>query len=93
MPELFMKSREEVKLWRMLRRLTTEVHTELDEEYVDRARKIQAYQIGHDSVVLDRDAGEIQVLHGEEVRKRIMLELLEKQPSRVFKVIRGEIFR
>ncbi|MFD1708248.1 DUF2357 domain-containing protein [Siminovitchia sediminis] len=93
LPELFMGSGEDVKLWRMLRRLTTKVHTKLDESYVDRARKIQAYQIGHDAVVLDREAGEIQVLHGEEVRQRLPLELLERQPSRVFKVIRGEIFR
>lgn len=60
---------------------------------MDRAEKIQAYQIGHDSVVLDRDAGEIQLLHGEEVRHRLPLDLLEKHPSRVFNLIRGEIFR
>ncbi|VEF46693.1 5-methylcytosine-specific restriction related enzyme [Bacillus freudenreichii] len=93
LPELFMKFGEEVKLWRMLRRLTTKVRTELDEELVDRARKIQAYQIGHDSVVIDQGAREIQVLHGDEVRQRLPMEMLEQQPSHVFKVIRGEIFR
>ncbi|RST61226.1 hypothetical protein D5F11_004055 [Siminovitchia terrae] len=93
LPELFMTNGEKLKLWRMLRRLTTKVRTELDESHVDRAQKIQAYQIGHDSVVLDPDAREIQVLHGEEVRQRMPLELLERQPSRVLKLIRGEIFR
>ncbi len=93
LPELFMKFCEEVKLWRMLRWLTTKVRTELDEKLVDRARKIQAYQIGYDSVVIDHGSQVIQVLHGEEVRQRLPLELLKRQPSRVFKMIRGEIFR
>lgn len=93
LPELFMKSGEEVKLWRMLWRLTKDVHTELDEEFIDCARRIQVYQIGYDSVVVNLGLRKIQVLHGDEVRRSLLLELLERQPSSVIKVIREEIFR
>ena len=41
------------KLWRMLKRLTSNVKTELDQKYLDNARKIQAYQIGYFSVNID----------------------------------------
>lgn len=54
---------------------------------------IQAYQIGHDSVVIDQGVKEIQVWHEEEIRQRLPVEMLERQLSQVFKVIRAEIFR
>lgn len=49
-----MKSGEEIKLWRMLRRLSSKVFTGLDDVSVDRARKVLAYQIGHVEVLLNR---------------------------------------
>src|SRR5690606_41594619 len=60
LPELFMKFGEEVKLWRMLRRFTTQVKTELDDRFVDHARKIQAYQIGY---YLDRKSTRLNSSH------------------------------
>ncbi|MFS0647403.1 hypothetical protein [Siminovitchia sp. 179-K 8D1 HS] len=92
LPELYMKFGEEVKLWRMLRRFTTEVRTELDEKLVDRASKIQAYQIGYNAVVMDLKKQEICVWHGDEVRERVPLEMLRTSPAFVFKVIKEAIF-
>ncbi|WP_249306115.1 restriction endonuclease-like protein [Lederbergia citrea] len=92
LPELFMKSGEEVKLWRMLRRLTTNVQTTLDDTIVDRARKIQAYQIGYYFVVMDPMHEEIHVMQGDEILEKMALETLRRQPSHVFKVIKETIF-
>jgi hypothetical protein len=45
LPELFMKSKEEVTLWRMLRRLSNLIRFDLDDRYLDKATKIEAYRI------------------------------------------------
>jgi hypothetical protein len=93
LPELYMKFGEERKLWRMLRRLTSTVKTELDQRILEQARKIQAYQIGFYEVVLELDKREIYILNGEEFIRTIPLELLEKQPSSVFKMIKEAVFQ
>ncbi|MED0654706.1 hypothetical protein P4S88_11665 [Anoxybacillus geothermalis] len=43
LPELFMKSSEEIALWRLLRRLSDRVRFDLDARYLDQASKITAY--------------------------------------------------
>ncbi|MGM0751767.1 MAG: DUF2357 domain-containing protein [Bacillota bacterium] len=92
LPELFMKSGEEIKLWRMLRRLTSRVFTSLDDVSVDRARKVLAYQIGHVEVLLNRVSGRIEVLQDGEILEVVPLELLRKHPANVFRVIRELVF-
>jgi uncharacterized protein len=91
-PELFMKSAEEIKLWRMLRRLTSKVKTNLDDRTLDYAKKVQAYQIGHVEVALDSSNNRIEVLQHGEILESVTLEDLTKRPSYVFKVIRQSVF-
>ena len=74
LPELFMKSGEEIKLWRMLRRLTSRVFTSLDDVSVDRARKVLAYQIGHVEVLLNTVEEQIEILQNFENNKSVPLE-------------------
>ncbi|MBM7587642.1 putative component of viral defense system (DUF524 family) [Bacillus pakistanensis] len=93
LPELFMKSGEEIKLWRMLRRLNSRVRTSLDDETIDFAGKVQAYQIGHFEVVLNPVSEQIEILQNHEVERTIPLEILQKQPSQAFKVIKESVFR
>lgn len=92
LPELFMKSPEEIKLWRMLRRLTTNVHTNLDDRTIDLARKVQAYQIGHVEVLLDSDNEQIEIIQNDEVLSTVPLETLRKQPTQAFKIIKETVF-
>ncbi|TYS89957.1 restriction endonuclease-like protein [Rossellomorea aquimaris] len=92
LPELFMKSGEEIKLWRMLRRLTSKVFTSLDDVSVDRARKVLAYQIGHVEVLLNRVSERIEVLQDGEVLEVVSLELLRKQPGMAFRLIKDAVF-
>ncbi|MFH5780964.1 DUF2357 domain-containing protein [Heyndrickxia oleronia] len=92
LPELYMKSGEEIKLWRMLKRLTSNVKTKLDQKYLDNARKIQAYQIGYFSVNIDFDKNDIHIYHHDELLHRIPLETLYKHPAHVFKIIKDTVF-
>jgi uncharacterized protein len=92
LPELFMKSPEEIKLWRMLRRLTTNVHTNLDDRTIDRARKVQAYQIGHVEVLLDSDSEQIDIIQNDELLNTVPLGILQKQPAQAFKIIKESVF-
>ncbi|WP_433747844.1 DUF2357 domain-containing protein [Falsibacillus pallidus] len=93
LPELFMKSGEEIKLWRMLRRLNSRVRTSLDDTAVDFARKIQAYQIGHVEVLLNAQNEQIEIMQHDEMIDSIPFEILQKQPTQAFKVIREAVFR
>lgn len=93
LPEIFMKFGEEKKLWRMLRRLTSNVHTKLDTRLLDKAKKIQTYQIGLFSVDLDIDKEEIVVSNFDQILKTIPLQKLRSEPTYVFKELRNTIFR
>lgn len=92
LPELFLKFGEEKKLWRMLRRLTSNVSTNLDSHLMDKATKIVAYQIGFYSVDLDVKSGDIHVSHNDEVIETIPLEQLRNEPTSVFKRLKEIIF-
>jgi uncharacterized protein len=92
LPELFMKSGEEIKLWRMLRRLTSQVRTSLDDRTVDKARKILAYGIGHVEVLLNQSSTHVEILQHEEVLGSVPLEVLRKQPAKAFKIIKDAVF-
>ncbi len=45
LPELFMKSKDEIALWRILRRLSDRIRFDLDARYLDQASKITAYRV------------------------------------------------
>lgn len=86
LPELFMKSQEEVQLWRMLRRLSSRVRTRLDRSYLDEATEIRAYQIRDVTVKVNQQRDIIEVIRGAD-RRDIPLAWLRQQRSRVFKEI------
>jgi uncharacterized protein len=86
LPELFMKSKEEVTLWRMLRRLSDRIRFDLDDRYLDKASKIKAYRIKNIVLNLDYDQNILNITKGH-VSKTLKLEDLHKQPSMVFKEI------
>jgi hypothetical protein len=86
LPELFMKSSEEVALWRMLRRLSNRVRMQLDHTYLDQATGIQGYSIRDIKVDLNRATETLRLSkHGN--TKEIPIEWLRKQPTYVFKEI------
>ncbi|MGO4890393.1 DUF2357 domain-containing protein [Anaerobacillus sp. MEB173] len=88
LPEIFMKSKAEVTLWRMLRRLSNRVQMELDDRYLDTASEIKSYQIKNLTVSVE--GGQLLVSN-RQVRKTVDLVLLERQPSVVFKELVGMV--
>ncbi|WP_342462875.1 restriction endonuclease-like protein [Ureibacillus sp. FSL K6-8385] len=82
LPELFMKSKEEIALWRMLRRLSDRIRFDLDDRYLDKASKIKAYRIK--DIVIQLEDQQLAITRGTE-RKTLPVEALLKQPSMVFK--------
>ncbi|MFZ0444763.1 MAG: hypothetical protein WAM95_09005 [Bacillus sp. (in: firmicutes)] len=86
LPELFMKSKYEMVLWRMLRRVSDRVRVELDQENLDEANQIQSYSIRDIEIELNREQRELVFCKHSE-RRSISTEVLEKQPSKVFKIL------
>jgi predicted component of viral defense system (DUF524 family) len=84
LPELFMKSSEEVSLWRMLRRVSNKVSFELDARYLDQASKIERYRFKDIVVVMDYENKQIVMSRNS---KQIIMELdsLTRHPSTVYK--------
>ncbi|MEW4219984.1 restriction endonuclease-like protein [Rossellomorea marisflavi] len=93
LPELFMKSGEEVKLWRMLRRLTSRVSTRLNDSDLDKAKKVLAYQIGHVEVLLNESEGQIEVVVEGKLITHISIDDLKRVPSKVFRIIKESVYR
>src|SRR5699024_1106562 len=84
--ELFMKSKVEVSLWRILRRISDRIKTELDDKLVDQASSVTEFRMKDIKITLvgkDRkmilDNG-----YGENV---ISVDTLEKNPTAVFREI------
>ena len=88
LPELFMKSKNEMVLWSMLRRVSDRVKVELDQTDVDKATKVSSYSINNLEISLDKERREI-TFTSEEDELHIEIEIFEKQPSRVFKLLLG----
>ena len=88
LPELFMKSKNEMVLWRMLRRVSDRVKVELDQTDVDKATQVNSYSINKLEITLDKEKREI-VFKSEDDELHIEIEIFEKQPSRVFKLMLG----
>jgi uncharacterized protein len=86
LPELFMKSSEEMTIWRMLRRVSDKIVLQLDNDNVDHADQVTNFKINNITVNLDKieqrvkfvsDLKEIEVVNHE----------LKENPSRVFKML------
>ena len=84
LPELFMKSKEEITLWRMLRRLSDRIRFDLDDRYLDKASKIEAYRMK--DIVIKLADHQLVITKGDKSKTLPMDDLL-KQPSMVFKEI------
>ncbi|MGR6118444.1 hypothetical protein ACTHHL_18500 [Aeribacillus composti] len=84
LPELFMKSKEEITLWRMLRRLSDRIRFDLDDRYLDKASKIEAYRMK--DIVIKLAEHQLVIAKGGKSKTLPMDDLL-KQPSMVFKEI------
>lgn len=92
LPELFMRSTEEMTIWRMLRRVSDRIKIDLDQPNIDRATSIKEYQIKEVSIQIDKVNREI-TFHKSGVMKKFSVELLVKNPSAVFKHLRGLLER
>ncbi len=87
LPELFMKSKEEVKIWRMLRRVSDRIKVDLDTNKLDEATKVQAYKIKDIELMINYETENIEIWRGGSV-KNVRLEALSRKPTSVFKMIR-----
>jgi uncharacterized protein len=84
LPELFMKSKEEMTIWRMLRRVSDQIKVDLDDTNLDDASRISEYKIKDIQVIMNKMEREIRLIkNGEEVA--VSSVELEKNPSGVFK--------
>ncbi|ATO36302.1 hypothetical protein GTID1_03180 [Geobacillus thermodenitrificans] len=86
LPELFMKSSEEIALWRLLRRLSDRVRFDLATCYLDQASKITAYRVKN--LLIHLEDGLLTITNGTK-QKTIAAKLLRKQPSAVFREVVG----
>jgi uncharacterized protein len=84
LPELFMKSRGEMRIWRMLRRVSDQIKVDLDDKNLDTASRVIEYKIKDIRVSMDKFAREVKFIkNGAE--ELISTVELEKNPSGVFK--------
>jgi uncharacterized protein len=90
LPELFMKSCKEITLWRMLRRLSNQVKTQLNDKMLENATHVEGFQIRDLQITIKKVEEKILVLNKlQEVVKEMPLSWLQTQPTMVFKEILG----
>jgi uncharacterized protein len=86
LPELFMKSKEEMVLWRMLRRVSDRIKVDLDDTKLDRASQVMEYRIKEIKVMMNKIERKI-IFSKDHFLKEVSLEELEKNPTGVFRVL------
>lgn len=86
LPELFMKTKNEMVLWRMLRRVSDRVRLELDRENLDEANGIESFSFKDIRIEIAKESGEV-IFKNRNHEKKISFEILEKNPSYVFKLL------
>ena len=86
LPELFMKSKNELVLWRMLRRVSDQIKVTLDKKNIDEATTIDSYFIKDITIQIEKETREM-VFKKENEEIKISVDVLEKQPSHVFKLL------
>lgn len=86
LPELFLKSKEEMVLWRMLRRVSDRIKVDLDAANVDQALMVKEYRIKDVLIKMNRITQEIKFIKaGNE--KLLSNITLANNPSAVFKLL------
>ncbi|WP_071394226.1 hypothetical protein [Bacillus tuaregi] len=86
LPELFLKSQNELVLWRMLRRVSDQIKITLNENNLDEATYVHSYSIKNIKIELNKAKREIVFKKGNQ-EKVVSIEWLEKQPSKVFRIV------
>ncbi|WP_019240896.1 MULTISPECIES: restriction endonuclease-like protein [Bacillus] len=86
LPELYMKSSEETKLWRMLRRVSDRVQVQLDQQEIDAASQVDEFSFRDVKVKILKEENMIYIEKLDE-RKLIDLQNLDSTPSSVFREI------
>ncbi|MBA9026484.1 restriction endonuclease-like protein [Peribacillus huizhouensis] len=86
LPELFMKSKNEIVLWRMIRRISDKAKVTLNRKNIDEATNIDSYFIKNISIHIEKGTRNIVF---NKLNQKIILNLndLERQPSFVFKTL------
>nr|WP_156185696.1 restriction endonuclease-like protein [Bacillus sp. FJAT-27916] len=84
LPELYMKSKEEMILRKMLRRVSDNVHIRLDSKELDEATTIQEYNFKDIKIELDREHDLVIFTKGV-MSKQFSFEKLFVQPTAVFR--------
>lgn len=84
LPELFMKNKADMILWRMLQRIADQIKLELDTTMMDDASRIMKYRIKNITIICD-ERKSILLLTNLNERKIFAFDDLYKNPSYVFK--------
>ncbi|PWW32296.1 hypothetical protein DFO73_101560 [Cytobacillus oceanisediminis] len=84
LPELFMKSKEEKTLWRMLRRVSDRISIELDSVNLDMATMVEEYRIKNILIKINKEDRKVSLI-GKSYQKTESLDLLQRNPSSIFK--------
>ncbi|ASV67802.1 hypothetical protein [Cytobacillus kochii] len=92
LPELFMRSKEEKTLWRMLRRVSDKISIELDSVELDIATKVEEYRIKNVLIKINKDKREVYLI-GSDDQKTVSLDTLQRNPSFVFRELVGLLGR
>ena len=86
LPELFMKSKEEVAVWKMVRRVSDQIKLDLDHTNLDYATFVRDYRLDGMNINMDRMERKIifNVANEEEI---ISFDQLNNNPSGVFRLL------
>ncbi len=86
LPELFMKSKDELTVWRMLRRVSDRVKVELDAEHLDKASGGESYRFKDVEVRMNSEDGVIEIVKAR-VQRVVEMEELRRRPTGVFREV------
>ncbi|REJ07738.1 restriction endonuclease-like protein [Halobacillus trueperi] len=87
LPELFMKSNTELKLWRFLRRYSNKVQTILDHTHLDNSTGVKSFGIGHNVIELDESHNRL-VIHDSHGNQTVeSLKDFKRTPVPIYKKI------
>ncbi|KHE67593.1 restriction endonuclease-like protein [Halobacillus sp. BBL2006] len=87
LPELFMKSREELKLWRYLRRFSNRVRTRLNNKYLDISTSVESFEVGQYTLKVDKSTNCLIIIGGDGQQTTESLEDLNNAPVQIYKKI------
>jgi len=86
LPELFLKSRNELIIWRMLRRVSNRIKVSLNERNLDEAAYVNSYSIKNIEIELNKKKREVR-LKKKNQDKVVTIDVFENQPSKLFKIL------